>query len=255
MELFRDYVKRFKAEKAKIVGCDDLITSAAFQKGLPADHPLFGELIMKEDQTLADYFALAEKHALWDDKQTRHPSSLEKNQQQLKRRRTGSSTITKAGRSPSVWTDPQPKKAQCPRTTLSSRSRSSKSSATSRKNHGSSYQNNRREILPSWTTLRTAYTNDCYNWKNYLEKMVKEGKVDKYLDKPAAHPSRNVDADEESPTKTIQINGIFAKSEHLWATNNSKKRKIQQSLLVSQVQAFNTQLDPSLASPSSMPRA
>ena len=58
-ESLRDYVKRFKAEKAKIVGCDDSIASAAFQKGLPADHPLFGEMIMKEDLTLADSFALA----------------------------------------------------------------------------------------------------------------------------------------------------------------------------------------------------
>ncbi|XP_070667753.1 uncharacterized protein [Malus domestica] len=66
-ESLRDYVKRFKAEKAKIVGCDNMIASAAFQKGLPADHPLFGEMIMKEDLTLADSFALAEKHALWDE--------------------------------------------------------------------------------------------------------------------------------------------------------------------------------------------
>ncbi|KAM1922959.1 hypothetical protein ACFX15_020943 [Malus domestica] len=42
-------------------------TIAAFQKGLPADHPLFGKLIMKEDLTLADSFALAEKYALWDE--------------------------------------------------------------------------------------------------------------------------------------------------------------------------------------------
>ncbi|KAM1124829.1 hypothetical protein ACFX2B_039704 [Malus domestica] len=68
-ESLRDYVKRFKAEKVKIVGCDNSIASAAFQKGLPADHPLFGELIMKEDLTLADSFAMAEKHALWDEAQ------------------------------------------------------------------------------------------------------------------------------------------------------------------------------------------
>ena len=40
-ESLRDYVKRFNAEKAKIVGCDNSIVIAAFQKGLPADHPLF----------------------------------------------------------------------------------------------------------------------------------------------------------------------------------------------------------------------
>ncbi|KAM1044216.1 hypothetical protein ACFX2A_036184 [Malus domestica] len=66
-ESFRDYVRRFKAEKARIVECNDLIARAAFQKRLLADHSLFEKLIMKEDLTLADSFALAEKHALWDE--------------------------------------------------------------------------------------------------------------------------------------------------------------------------------------------
>ncbi|KAM2878562.1 hypothetical protein FF1_014153 [Malus domestica] len=60
-------MRRFKAEKARIVGGNDSIVRAAFQKGLPADHPLFGKLIMKEDLTLADFFSLADKHALWDE--------------------------------------------------------------------------------------------------------------------------------------------------------------------------------------------
>ncbi|KAM2538515.1 hypothetical protein TB2_023952 [Malus domestica] len=66
-ESLPDYVRRFKAEKARIVGCNDSIAKAAFQKGLPTDHLLFGKLIMKEDLTLADSFALAKKHALWDE--------------------------------------------------------------------------------------------------------------------------------------------------------------------------------------------
>ncbi|KAM2783698.1 hypothetical protein COP1_013150 [Malus domestica] len=70
---------------------------------------------------------------------------------------------------------------------------------------------------------------------------MKEGKVDRYLDKPAAQPRKNVDAHEELPTKMTWINGIFAEFEHLGATNNSKKRKIQQALLVSQIQAVDTQ--------------
>ncbi|KAM2700956.1 hypothetical protein EV2_002837 [Malus domestica] len=65
-ESIRDYVRRFKAEKARVVGGNDSIARVAFQKGLPTDHPLFRKLIMKEDLTLADSFALAEKHALWD---------------------------------------------------------------------------------------------------------------------------------------------------------------------------------------------
>ncbi|KAM1962139.1 hypothetical protein ACFX16_022459 [Malus domestica] len=66
-ESLRDYVKRFKVEKEKTVGCNDSIASAAFQKGLSADLSLFRELIMKEDLTLIDSFALAEKQALWDE--------------------------------------------------------------------------------------------------------------------------------------------------------------------------------------------
>ncbi|KAM1123044.1 hypothetical protein ACFX13_004573 [Malus domestica] len=66
-ESLRDYMKRFKVEKVKIVRCNDSIARAAFQKGLPADHPLFGKLIMKEDITLADSFALVGKYALWDE--------------------------------------------------------------------------------------------------------------------------------------------------------------------------------------------
>ncbi|KAM1807238.1 hypothetical protein ACFX11_030283 [Malus domestica] len=65
-ESLHDYIKRFKAEKAKIVECNDSIASVAFQKRL-LDHPLFGEMIMKENLTLADSFALVEKHALWDE--------------------------------------------------------------------------------------------------------------------------------------------------------------------------------------------
>lgn len=55
-------MKRFKAEKAKIVSYNDSIASAAFQKGLLADHLLFRELIMKENLTLADSFILVQKY-------------------------------------------------------------------------------------------------------------------------------------------------------------------------------------------------
>ncbi|KAM2495060.1 hypothetical protein ACFX1W_035092 [Malus domestica] len=67
---------------------------------------------------------------------------------------------------------------------------------------------------------------ECYTWKNYLDKLVKKGKVIRYLDKSVAQPRKNTDVNEEPPNNTIQINGIFAESEHLGATNNSKKRKM-----------------------------
>ncbi|KAM2919781.1 hypothetical protein COP2_041707 [Malus domestica] len=66
-ESLRSYMKRFKVEKARIVGYNDSITGAAFQKELLVDHPLFGKLIMKENLTLVNLFAMAEKYALWDE--------------------------------------------------------------------------------------------------------------------------------------------------------------------------------------------
>ncbi|XP_070669409.1 uncharacterized protein [Malus domestica] len=58
------YIKRFKVEKAKIVECDNNITSSAFRKELPADHLFFEELIMGENLTHADSYALVEMHSL-----------------------------------------------------------------------------------------------------------------------------------------------------------------------------------------------
>ncbi|KAM2029746.1 hypothetical protein ACFX16_041221 [Malus domestica] len=66
-ESLNTYVKRFNVEKAKTVGCNDSIACSAFQKWLPANHPLFEKLIMDENLTLANSYALAEKHALWDE--------------------------------------------------------------------------------------------------------------------------------------------------------------------------------------------
>ncbi|KAM1903719.1 hypothetical protein ACFX13_041196 [Malus domestica] len=55
-------------------------------------------------------------------------------------------------------------------------------------------------------------TNDCAIWRRYLEQLMKEGKCDQYIDRLA---------------------------KHLGATNNSKKRKIQQARSVNQVQAID----------------
>ncbi|KAM1030342.1 hypothetical protein ACFX2C_034262 [Malus domestica] len=66
-ESLHTYVKRFKAENAKIVRCDDNITFLAFRNRLPIDHLFFGELIMGENLSLADSYALVEKHSLWDE--------------------------------------------------------------------------------------------------------------------------------------------------------------------------------------------
>ncbi|XP_070667581.1 uncharacterized protein [Malus domestica] len=251
-ESLRDYVKRFKAEKAKIVGCDNSIASAAFQKGLPADHPLFGEMIMKEDLTLADSFALAEKHALWDEArqaekapeqprkelaaaQKKDEKQPNKGRQEFKRRDRPTAKEGPMTNNYSKFSIPIHQILRDIKNEPWFKLPKQSKGDTSKLDHTKYCAFHRG---PGHTT------NDCYTWKNYLEKLVKEGKVDRYLDKPNEQPKKNADGDEEPPTKMIRINGIFAESEHLGATNNSKERKIQHALLISQVQVVDTQPGP-----------
>ncbi|KAM1348811.1 hypothetical protein ACFX10_003020 [Malus domestica] len=155
---------------------------------------------MKEDQTLADFFTLTEKHALWDEARC-------------------------ANKTPE-----QPRK---------------ESTIAQKKKYEKQYNKSRQEAKQDMSKLdHTKYyafhrgpdqtNDDCYTWKNYLKKLMKEGKVDKYLDKPIVQPRRNADANKKPLAKTIWINGIFIEFEHLGATNNSKKRNIQQALLTDQ---------------------
>ena len=57
-ESLRDYEDRWMRR---------LNSQCSLSKRPPRRSPLFGEMIMKEDVTLADSFTLAEKHALWDE--------------------------------------------------------------------------------------------------------------------------------------------------------------------------------------------
>ncbi|CAL8119115.1 unnamed protein product [Prunus armeniaca] len=66
-ESLRDYIKRFKAEKANIVGCDDRIASSAFKQGFSAEHDLYCKLTITLSQTLAEVYETAERYVFWDD--------------------------------------------------------------------------------------------------------------------------------------------------------------------------------------------
>ncbi|CAN6725210.1 unnamed protein product [Malus baccata var. baccata] len=72
------FATTLQAEKAKIVGCNEDIATTAFRNGLPTEHPLFGKLIMGEELTLAASYALAEKHALWDEAKQSNKNESEK---------------------------------------------------------------------------------------------------------------------------------------------------------------------------------
>ncbi|KAM2614214.1 hypothetical protein TB2_028867 [Malus domestica] len=62
-----------------IVGYIEGIATTTFKNGILIEHPLFKKLIMGEELTMAASYALAEKHALWDEaKQSNKNKSVKK---------------------------------------------------------------------------------------------------------------------------------------------------------------------------------
>ena len=170
-ETIRDYVKRFKAEKAKIVGCNKDIATAAFRNGLPTEHPLFGKLIMGEELTLEASYALAEKHALWDEAKQSNKNESEHMERFPTREDSGPETFTKytvpIGQilrklKDEPWFElPPPMKGDLTR--------------LDHTKYCAFHQG------PGHTT------NGCLKWKQYLEKLTNEGRCDEYLDGSMKH--------------------------------------------------------------------
>ncbi|XP_050117702.1 uncharacterized protein LOC126595456 [Malus sylvestris] len=194
-ESLHDYMKRFKVEKAKIVECEDSISSAAFQKRLPLNHPLFGELIMKENLTLADSFALEDKHALWDkgrqaDKTFEQPrkewavaqkkedgKQYNKSREEAKRRDRPTTKEGLASKSYSKFS-----------IMIHQILRDIKSEPWFKLPKQSKGYTSKLDHTKYCVFDRGSghINNDCYTGKTYLEKLMKDNKVDRYLDKPAA---------------------------------------------------------------------
>ncbi|XP_017178425.1 uncharacterized protein [Malus domestica] len=175
-ETIRNYVKRFKTEKAKIVGCNEDISMATFRNGLFTEHHLFGKLIIGEELTLAALYALVEKHALWDEaKQSNKDESEEKHMER---------SLTKEDLAPETFTKftvpigqilrklknepwfelPQPMKGNL-----------------TKLDHT---KNCAFHQGPGHTT------NGCLKWKQYLKKLTNEGQCDEYLNKSTKRPTQ-----------------------------------------------------------------
>ncbi|XP_017187358.1 uncharacterized protein [Malus domestica] len=168
-ETIRDYVKRFKAEKAKIVSCNEDIATTAFRNGFPTEHPLFGKLIIGEELTLATSYALAEKHALWDEAKQFNKNESEKKHMECSSTKedSGLETFTKftipIGQilrkfKNEPWFElPPPMKGD-----LTRLDHTKYCTFHQRPGHN---------------------TNDCLKWKQYLEKLTNEGRYDEYLNR------------------------------------------------------------------------
>ncbi|CAL8993981.1 unnamed protein product [Prunus brigantina] len=240
-ESIRDYIKRFKAEKANIVGCDDQIASSAFKKGLPAEHELYRELTITPSQTLAEVFATAERYALWDDDRIAAKKSTEQGDRPTKqagqrsdgfsnknkdKRRSHPQGDAKAGENYTKFTIPMHQiLAQVKNKPWVRRPPPLKGDPDMRD-----------------TTKYCAFhgthghtTNNCFAWKAHLEELVREGHCTEFIAKQAIQQIEDRDTAKEPPQKVIRINTILADSEESWLTSKEKKRKIKQATMISQV--------------------
>ncbi|CAL8119143.1 unnamed protein product [Prunus armeniaca] len=241
-ESLRDYLRRFKAEKANIIGCNDQVASSAFKKGLPTEHELYRELAITPSQTLAEVFATAERYALWDDdriaakkasRQVDHPTkqaSQKSNKFEQKARDKRISRPQEGSLETGTFTEfaipihqilaqvkdkpwvrrPPPMKGD------PSKRDTSKYCAFHRE-HGH-------------------YTNNCNAWKRHLEELVREGHCTEFVAKKAIQHIEDRDAAaKEPPQKVIRINTILANSQESGLTTKERKRKIAQATYVSQV--------------------
>ncbi|XP_020426548.1 uncharacterized protein LOC109950824 [Prunus persica] len=204
-ESLRDYIKRFKAEKANIVGCDDRIASSAFKKGLPAEHDLYRELTITPSQTLAKVYATAERYALWDDDRIAAKKSTKQEDQPTKR----------AGQRGDDFNNRNKDKRR-----------------SHPKREATAGENYTKFTIPIHQILAQVKNKP---WKAHLEELVREGHCTEFVAKQAIQRIEDRDTAKEPPQKVIRINTILADSEESGLTKKENKRKIKQATVISQV--------------------
>ncbi|XP_008378668.3 uncharacterized protein [Malus domestica] len=175
-ETITDYVKRFKAEKTKIVGCNEDIAMAVFRNGLPTEHPLFRKLIMGEELTLAASYALAEKHALWDE-------AKQSNKNESKNKRMECSPTIEDS-TPETFT-----KFSVPIGQILCKLKKEPWFELPPPMKGNLTRLDQTKYC-AFHQGPCHITNGCQTWKQYLEKLTNEGRCDEYLNRLTTRPTQ-----------------------------------------------------------------
>ncbi|CAL8117138.1 unnamed protein product [Prunus armeniaca] len=216
-ESILDYIKRFKAEKANIVGFD---ASSAFKK---------------------EVFATAERYALWDDDRIAAKKSTEQGDRQTKRagqrsdgfsnknkdkRRSHPQEDAKAGENYTKFTIP-----------IHQILAQVKNKPWVRRPSPLKGDPDRRDTSKycAFHGTHGHTTNNCFAWKAHLEELVREGHYTEFIAKQAIQQIKDRDTAKEPPQKVIRINTILADSEESGLTSKGKKRNIKQATMISQV--------------------
>ncbi|XP_020412903.1 uncharacterized protein LOC109947366 [Prunus persica] len=194
-ESIRDYIKRFKAERANIVGCDDQIASSAFKRGLPIECELYRELTISPRQTLIEVFATTERYALWDDDQIAAKKADQAAKQASKENGKLRSQPQEGARATESYTKftipihqilaqvndmPWLKKPSPLKGNLTKKDTSRYCIFYEGYGH---------------------YTNDCFAWKRYLEDLVRDGHCTEFILRGAIQQIKDCDATNNEPPR------------------------------------------------------
>ncbi|CAL2258372.1 unnamed protein product [Prunus armeniaca] len=194
-ESLRDYIKRFKAERANIIGCDDQIASSAFKRRLPTECELYRELTISPHQTLVEVFATAERYALWDDDRIVAKEADQAAEQASKengKRRSQPQECAPVEKSYIKFTIPihqiltQVKDMPWLKKPSPLKGNPTKKDTsrycTFHEGHGH-------------------YTNDCFAWKRHLEDLVRDGHCKEFVAREAIQQIKDCDAANNEPSR------------------------------------------------------
>ncbi|CAL2238823.1 unnamed protein product [Prunus armeniaca] len=194
-ECLRDYIKRFKAERANIVGCDDQIAFSAFKRGLPTECELYRELTIYPRQTLVEVFAIAERYALWDDDRiaTKKADQVaEHSSQENGKRRSQPQEGASAAESYTKFTIPIHQiLAQVKDMPWLKKPSPLKGNPT-------------KKDTSRYCTFHEGhghYTNDCFAWKRHLEDLVRDGHCTEFMARRAIQQIKDCDAANDEPPR------------------------------------------------------
>ncbi|XP_034212696.1 uncharacterized protein LOC117625198 [Prunus dulcis] len=173
-ESLRDYIKRFKAERANIVGCDDQIASSAFKR---------------------EVFATTERYALWDDDQIAAKKADQAAKQASKengKRRSQPQEGAPAIEKYTKFTIPIHQiLAQVNDMPWLKKPSPLKGNLT-------------KKDTSRYCTFHEGYghyTNDCFAWKRYLEDLVRDGHCTEFISRGAIQQIKDCDATNNEPPR------------------------------------------------------
>ncbi|XP_034197712.1 uncharacterized protein LOC117613183 [Prunus dulcis] len=238
-ESLQDYIKRLKAERANISGCDDRIASSAFKRGLPIKCGLYRELTISPCQTLVEVLVTAECHAILDDDRTAAEKAAKQADQPVEQASQRNDMIKdkdvgKRGLQPqrgALFADSYTKFTIPIHQILAHvKNMPWLKKPSPLKENPAKKDTGRYCEFHEW---HSHYTNDYFAWKKHLEELVGDGHCKEFIAKRAIQQIKDRDAAANKPPrkKSYRSTNLANPSrlEEAELTIKEQKRKIMQA--------------------------